>query len=160
MADEELLNGLQSLITQQTAIIDQQRQMLSQIGDIVGNLKTGVSRGQMTPSPVNIYQHSANQIPASPDPYDSDFIEWAWGPDLSIHIWSQLDRVVTVEVVGNLTNSIFTSENINGPIAIFANSNRAIIVDREDWRPFVWCRVRVPLSPSQGIINITYNIKS
>jgi len=85
--------------------------------------------------------------------FPSSFIIWKNGKRLVIKFESSLNQPVTVQVVGDIVESLVQVSNIGLPIVVPANGRISIGLAWGDWMPFIAITAQTLIAPTTGLIN-------
>jgi len=150
-ADTEKLDHLIDLIEEMART---QEDILHAIKDLSFNgvfpdsIKTPWIGGE----PVRIYQG----VIASAGSFLSDImLNFNRGKRLSIRAESGLDQAVTLQMVGNFTDSKFLTTNIGLPVVCPAGGQVSLgLGTGGDWQPYIGMVITVPVAPTPSILTI------
>ena len=118
------------------------------------------SGATLSAGPINqILLRTANQLVPTPTLHESFPIDWTSGARLLIKAESTLDQPVTLQAVGNISNAIFRSVNINGAFILPPSGNLTIGFAWDDWHPWVWVRGTLAVQPTKGQLIVSYIIE-
>jgi len=105
------------------------------------------------------YNKGSADIPASANPYYSDPINFSNGLRMEIHMESQLDQDIKIQPVGNLRKSWQQATDIGTSITLPAYGTIDIGIWGDQWRRWVWLKITVGTSPTQGNVTADYVIQ-
>ena len=86
--------------------------------------------------------------------FSDKMVDFRNGKRLLFKVESSLDQNVTIQVIGNHTDSFNLATNINGPLPCLANGNISIGLAFDDWHPYVGVRVTAAIAPTVGMLKI------
>lgn len=89
------------------------------------------------------------------DTFYSSIVDWTKGKRLVIKVESSLDQAVTIQVIGNITDTITRAVDINSPLPCTVNGNISIGPAWDDWHPYIGVRITVAVAPTAGILTIS-----
>jgi len=109
----------------------------------------------LTPWKAKEPEHIFEQAIRSIGVFQSDqMVDYRNGKRLLIKVESTLDQNVTIQLVGNYTESFNLATNINGPFVVLPNGNITIGLAWDDWHPYVGVQITTLIAPVAGILNI------
>jgi len=86
--------------------------------------------------------------------FSSEMINWKEGKRLMIKATSTLDQDATIQVVGNIENTVIGSVNINAGLNCAANSAITVGLAWDDWHPYIGCQITLATAPTKGMMKI------
>lgn len=100
-------------------------------------------------------EHIFEQAIRSIGVFQSDtMVDFRNGKRLLFKIESTLDQAVTIQVIGNQSDTFNLATNIDGPFAVAANGNITIGLAWDDWHPYVGIIITAAIAPAAGILSI------
>lgn len=82
-------------------------------------------------------------------------VDWTKGKRLILKAESSLDQAVSLQPIGNISQTANLATNIGGPVNCPANGNSSIGLAWDDWFPYIGIRITVVLpAPTVGLLNI------
>lgn len=85
---------------------------------------------------------------------NTEVIDFTRGKRLIIKVTSTLDQVTTVQVVGNIENSIIGAGNIGVALPCAAFSNITIGLGWGNWHPYIGVILTHAIPPTQGTVKV------
>jgi len=86
--------------------------------------------------------------------FSSEMMNWKEGKRLMIKVTSTLDQDATIQVLGNIENSVIGSVNINAGLNCAANSAITVGMAWDDWHPYIGCQATLATAPTKGMIKV------
>ena len=81
-------------------------------------------------------------------------LDWTKGTRLIIKVTSTLDQAITVQVVGNIENTMVGAVNINGPLPCAVISNITVGMAWDDWHPYIGAVLTLAAAPTVGTVRV------
>ncbi|MBA7670143.1 hypothetical protein ES703_78286 [subsurface metagenome] len=88
------------------------------------------------------------------DTFYSSIVDWTEGKRLVIKVESSLDQAVTIQVIGNITNTTTRAVDINSPLPCTANGNISVGLAWDDWHPYIAVEITTAVPPTTGTLTI------
>jgi len=86
--------------------------------------------------------------------FSSEMMNWKEGKRVLFKATSTLDQDATIQVVGNIENSVVGSVNINAGLSCAANSAITVGLAWDDWHPYIGCQMTLATAPTKGMMKI------
>lgn len=85
----------------------------------------------------------------------SSMANWTKGHRMRLRVVSSLDVAVTVQVIGNISNSVNDADDLQGLLFTCpANDSISIGPDWDDWHPYIGVRLTTAIAPAKGSLYV------
>jgi len=86
--------------------------------------------------------------------FTDSMVNWTEGKRLLVKAESSLNQAISLQPIGNITNTKTLATDIGPAAPCAANGNASIGFAWDDWQPYVGVRITVPIAPTDGILII------
>lgn len=84
----------------------------------------------------------------------SAMVSWEKGKRLVLFVDSSLNQAASIQVVGNIKNTVVGSVSINAALNCAANSKISVGMAWDDWMNFIGATVTTITAPTAGVLTI------
>ena len=111
---------------------------------------TSIPTPWVAKTPEKIFEQDIRTI----DTFYSSIVDWTKGKRLVIKVESSLDQAVTIQVIGNITNTTTRAVDIDSPLPCTANGNISVGLAWDDWHPYIAVEITTAVAPTTGTLTI------
>ncbi len=142
--DRDILSGLSGIQTILNDISDK-------IGVGGGVLPSSILTPWVATEPIQIFEQAIRNAGTF---FTSQRVDFRNGKKIALRAENTLDQPVTLQAIGNFTDSEIGATNINGPVPCVAGGNASIGLAWDDWQPYIAVRMTVAIAPTSGFLRI------
>lgn len=85
---------------------------------------------------------------------NTEMVSWEKGKRLVLFVDSSLNQDASIQVVGNIKNTVVGSVSINAALNCAANSKISVGMAWDDWIPYMGATVTTIVAPTSGVLTV------
>lgn len=159
--DQEVMDYLVKLNEGMAALLDQlhtdQLNTIKAIEDLAGAWG-GAAGGELTvltpwraDEPVQLFEQSSRGAGTL---FSDSMLDCRNAKRILVKVESSLNQAITVQLVGNIAETVIQATDIGPIVPVVANGNASMGLAFDDWMPYVGVRIVLAIAPTAGILKI------